>query len=463
MSNKLEYEEKYADRFYGKRRARVSDNQDPEKRGRVRVNCVDLYGASESPWALPCFPFYGGRDCGFFSIPPIGSLVWLECEEGHVGYPIYTGGFFPLITDGHSSDGSFTEDSEEFQNEPSSAPAHGRGDYDGMDFGGMKGNQGVPYSAFEGEYGQVTILQTPKGHVLEFDDTDGAERIQIHHRVGSHIEILPDGTVHIIAEGNILTKSEAHKQNIYGDRTSEVMGSSSDVINGDFSTKLGGDSSYIVGGGSTIETGSMSVTISDNTTLTGGGLSANLSNLFEVVAGGEINLTSFSNFEVFSSGKGYFSFSNALGIPEPTYITPALNLVGVNGTSKMTSGDPTGLISVYGVEARGGTGGQVYIGGLNPVLRVPTLGIGAVPLLKEPAVLGTQLQLFMEAVLTSLSAFFSTMSTGGSTPLGGPNFILGAASVTAGAAITTAKTTFLNTPSPTQPLILSEAVYLSKV
>jgi hypothetical protein len=37
-------------------------------------------------------------------------------------------------------------------------------------------------------------METESGHILEFDDTPGAERIHIYHRSGTSEETHPDGT-----------------------------------------------------------------------------------------------------------------------------------------------------------------------------------------------------------------------------------------------------------------------------
>lgn len=50
----------------------------------------------------------------------------------------------------------------------------------------------TPYNATF-PYNRVT--QTTGGHLLEFDDTPGAERVHIYHRAGSFIEFHPDGSV----------------------------------------------------------------------------------------------------------------------------------------------------------------------------------------------------------------------------------------------------------------------------
>jgi len=449
-----EYESKYYNRYYGKRRARVAQTDDPQKRGRIKVECAELYGNGRSGWALPNYPFYGGRGCGFMSIPPVGSLVWIECEEGYPDYPIYTGGFFDTINDGFSSDGSPVEESSDYQSDSSAAPKHAKGYYDGSDQGGMKGNFGVPSSSFEANYGDVTILQTPSGHMLEFDDTEGGERIQIHHKKGSHIEIMPDGTINIVASGNLLTRATNSKELVSNNKIEEVAGNTQVTNVGDFSTTILGNKSTNVRNSIDLVGKSSNVTIADNLELDSGSLSITLANMLSLNAGGDISLSSFGDTDILGTGRGYFSFSNSLSTPEPTFFTPAMSLVASNGTAKFVSGDPTQEVSVYGLEARGGVGGQVYIGGLTSLSRVPTLGVGPIPLSKENVVCGVQLLTFLQTVMTTLNTFLGACTT--------PPAIIPAASI-ALTALATAQTKFLTTPAPIQPLILSESVYVSKV
>jgi hypothetical protein len=459
--DKVEYEQRYYGRIYGKRRAKVCANQDPQRRGRVRVKNMELYGTSESPWAMPCYPFYGGRDCGFFAVPPIGSLVWIECEEGLPAYPVYTGGYFDLSDTGHQSDGSTFEQSSEFQTEPSMVPSHGRGHYDGSDYGGgIKGRYGVPSSSFEGEYGEVTILQTKTGHRLEFDDTLGGERIQIHHSKGAHIEILPDGSINIVTEAKVLTRSSYREEVVTNNRI-ETVGSHTETVEGDYESQILGSEFRAISGGLTSSSKSLSANIDGLLKMDSGSLKATVANLLEVSSGSDASVTCFGDFDLTSAGKGFMSFSNAVSIPALLYTEDSLTIQGLNGNITLSSADFAGLLR-YGVSMRGGlpalTGGQVFLGNLSNSV----LGVGGVPLLKEPAVMGTQMQLFMEAVLGALDGFFLATNTGGVTPgFGGPNPILGAASIAAQLALNGARTTFL-TPTPNQPLILSECVYLSK-
>ncbi len=77
-------------RFYGKYRGMVSQNVDPKGCGRIQVQVPDVLGPSLSSWAMPCLPF-GGPQMGMYIVPPTGAGVWVEFEQGHPDYPIWTG------------------------------------------------------------------------------------------------------------------------------------------------------------------------------------------------------------------------------------------------------------------------------------------------------------------------------------------------------------------------------------
>jgi uncharacterized protein involved in type VI secretion and phage assembly len=85
-------------RHYGKFRGLVIENIDPMEIGRVMVQVPDVLGVIRSSWAMPCVPF-AGTQAGVFVVPPIGSQVWVEFEQGNVDFPIWTGGFWRTVAE----------------------------------------------------------------------------------------------------------------------------------------------------------------------------------------------------------------------------------------------------------------------------------------------------------------------------------------------------------------------------
>lgn len=91
------------------------------------------------------------------------------------------------------------------------------------------GNWSEPASPYAAQYPFNSARQTASGHVEEWDDTPGAERVHIFHRSGSFIEMHPDGKV--------VYKSMSHGYQI---------------SMGDYDVKVKGDCNFSVDGNATI-------------------------------------------------------------------------------------------------------------------------------------------------------------------------------------------------------------------
>ena len=157
------------ERRYGKYRAFVVDNEDPEKRGRLRLYIPSVLGDAETGWALPCFPFGGGPSYGWFAVPEKEAQVWAEFEEGDVSRPIWTGVFWPREAD-------------------------------------------VPEEAAKSPP-TTRVFRTPSGHVMQFDDEEGEETFRLLHPSEAEININKDGCVVLLdASGaNITLDAEGKK------------------------------------------------------------------------------------------------------------------------------------------------------------------------------------------------------------------------------------------------------------
>jgi uncharacterized protein involved in type VI secretion and phage assembly len=78
--------------FFGKYRGVVVNNIDPMQIGRIQVSVPDV-SVIPSSWAMPCMP-WAGIATGVFTVPPMGSGVWVEFERGDPDYPIWVGGYW---------------------------------------------------------------------------------------------------------------------------------------------------------------------------------------------------------------------------------------------------------------------------------------------------------------------------------------------------------------------------------
>jgi hypothetical protein len=79
-----------------------------------------------------------------------------------------------------------------------SSYARGQGEPELKSRNRIQGENGAviePASKNKARYPFNNTMTTRGGHVVEFDDTPGSERVHIFHKSGSYIEILPDGTI----------------------------------------------------------------------------------------------------------------------------------------------------------------------------------------------------------------------------------------------------------------------------
>lgn len=159
-----------ADRRYGKFRGSVTDNQDPQKRGRLKLSVPSVLDAQESDWALPCLPFGGGSGFGLFVVPEVGAQVWVEFEEGDIHRPIWTGTFWQQESD-------------------------------------------VPSDAAKDEP-TTRLLQTPSGHILQFDDESGEERFRLFHPADAEMTIDKNGSVTVTDASGAVIKLDAEGSEI---------------------------------------------------------------------------------------------------------------------------------------------------------------------------------------------------------------------------------------------------------
>lgn len=80
-------------RYVGKYRGTVVNNVDPMQQGRLLAMVPDVLGSMPSSWAMACVPF-AGTQAGMWSVPAVGSGVWVEFEQGDPDRPVWTGGWW---------------------------------------------------------------------------------------------------------------------------------------------------------------------------------------------------------------------------------------------------------------------------------------------------------------------------------------------------------------------------------
>ena len=151
--------------------ATVTDSDDPEKRGRIKVSCAGLLGDEESP--LPMWVDPVGQ-WGWFIVPDVGELVEVVVVAGS------------------------GEDEQPGQMSIDNLDVQWRG---ARHYGNEEGDAPtpVPEDFTATNYGKRRGFATPGGHVLLFDDTEGDQKVSLTwHQEGKYSFISFDKTGGII-------------------------------------------------------------------------------------------------------------------------------------------------------------------------------------------------------------------------------------------------------------------------
>ena len=102
------------------------------------------------------------------------------------------------------------------------------------------------------------VDETTSGHVVEYDDTPGGERILIKHRTGAGVEMRADGSVIVSSTNNRIEVTG-------GDQTTIVEGAGNLVYKGNLNLVVTGDYNVDVGGNYNVQVaGNMIEGISEN-------------------------------------------------------------------------------------------------------------------------------------------------------------------------------------------------------
>lgn len=111
-----------------------------------------------------------------------------------------------------------------------------------------------PDDAASPTYPHNNVHETISGHVIEYDDTPGYERINIEHRTGSRIEINPDGSM-ILKSKNKMYSIVANDQTaiIRGTVNIVVESNANMRVKGDMNLQVDGDFNQLVQGNHNLE------------------------------------------------------------------------------------------------------------------------------------------------------------------------------------------------------------------
>ena len=162
------WEQRREDRIYGVVVGVVTNNQDPDGLGRVKVKFPWLSSENESAWARVAMPMTGS-EMGVFFLPEVDDEVLLAFEQGDANAPYVVGSLWTGKA------------------KPPTANADGKN--------------------------PIRVIKSRSGHVVRLDDTDGAEKIEIIDKTGSNSIVVDAAanTVTIKAQADITVESSGGK------------------------------------------------------------------------------------------------------------------------------------------------------------------------------------------------------------------------------------------------------------
>ena len=189
------------DRVFGVMIGIVTNNQDPDGLGRVKLRFPWLSKEHESNWARVISPMAGnGR--GLYVLPEVDDEVLVAFEHGRVDFPFVLGSL-----------------------------------WNGKD---------KPPGANDDGKNNVRALKSRSGHTISLDDTEGKEKIEIIDAKGKESIVLDtaQNTITITADKDIVIESKNGKVQITAKQGIEIKsqdGPASLEAGGNVDVKAGGN------------------------------------------------------------------------------------------------------------------------------------------------------------------------------------------------------------------------------
>ena len=265
----------------------VEDRRDPMKLGRCKVRIAGLHtekqelGVEEGipttdlPWAHPMQPITSAAMNGI-GTTPLGPVegTWVvgffrdgaNCQDPIMmgtlgGYPLKA----PAKTGFNDPNGVYPKATH--LGEPDTH-RRARAEFEGppnAGGGASKVEEGLPMDNYDAVYPFNHVRASESGHVEEWDDTPGAERLMRYHKAGTWEEIGPDGTrtVSVIMDNFTL---------VAGNEEVTITGDCTIKSDGDITFDAGGDLNFVSGGDVNIESGgACNIDSLDDCTITSAG------------------------------------------------------------------------------------------------------------------------------------------------------------------------------------------------
>jgi len=144
-------------------------------------------------------------------------------------------------------DPTFQYPTQEYWLKPSTNISNYAGKSHILNYGGSYSNINMNFTYNTNSvYTQCNTKETASGHIIQYDDTLGRERVLIKHRSGSGLEMRPDGTI-------LVSSTNKHVLTVAADQTIIVEGNANLIYNGNLNVDVIGDYTMNIGGNYNID------------------------------------------------------------------------------------------------------------------------------------------------------------------------------------------------------------------
>ena len=184
---------------------------------------------------------------------------------------------------------------------------------------------GEPKTQYYAQYPYNHVKETESGHIQEFDDTPGRERIHEFHRTGTFYEVHPDGSKVTKIVGNdyeIVHKNKSIR--VRGDCKVFVDGDASLYVRGEMNAQIDESLKFNVGKNIDFHAGqnirmfanqSMEMTSQTTTSINAvGNMQLQTSANMKQVAGGDWATNVKGNMDIIGDGYGVFMFGSDMNL-----------------------------------------------------------------------------------------------------------------------------------------------------
>lgn len=189
----------------------VEDRNDPLQLGRVRVRCYGWHTevknqvpTEDLPWAQPMQPITSAA-MGDIGRSPTGLVegswvVGFFMDGKDAQRPIIMGSIAGIPTEYADSTKGFNDPNGTYPNRLNEPDVDQRAR--GTNNITKTLPDGFPTDPYAAVYPKNHTYRSESGHLIEFDDSPGSERVHIYHKSGTFLEIYPNGDV-VINANNI--------------------------------------------------------------------------------------------------------------------------------------------------------------------------------------------------------------------------------------------------------------------